>query len=290
MYGPKTARDLYTGNKNPDKSPFPWMPDKISNRKEFRMLIDGYDATIYYVDYHIGEILNLLKEKGISDEIIFIISCDHGDSFGENGGHYTDHTLANESVHRLPLIIRWPGITKSSRRDEFIYQLDLAPTLCDMLNIETPPKWDGISFANAIKGKEFKGRDYLVFDHGIYTFQRSVRTKNYLFTRTYHPGLYPIDEPYELYDMNKDPHQTKSIVNEKYDVVKEHEYLLSQWWHEQLPKHAPAPDPLEVMAGYGAFLYYKSEEMIERLKKTGREKQAAELVKRLLKYHTNLKL
>jgi arylsulfatase A-like enzyme len=286
MYGPRTARDLYTGypaDKRPDK--FPWMPEKISTKEEFKMLIDGYDASIYYVDYHIEQVLNIFKEKGILDEIIFIISCDHGDSFGENGGHYMDHTLANEAVHRLPLIIKWPGITKGSTCNTLIYQLDLAPTLCEMLNIPIPPKWDGISFADALKGKNFNGRNYLVFDHGIYTFQRSVRTKDYLFTRTYHPALYPIDEPYELFDMNKDIHQTKSIAKEKPEIVKEHQNLLTEWWHEQLPKHSPHPDPLEVMVGYGPFLYYKPEQMVKRLRETGRNNKAEELIKRLSKYN-----
>ena len=105
-----------------------------------------------------------------------------------------------------------------------------------------------------------------------------------MLTRTYHPGLYPIDEPLQLFDMKKDPHQTKSVAKKYPSVVMRLEQKLSEWWHEQLPKHSPDPDPLEVMAGYGAFYYYKPEAMVKRLKKRGWHKQAKELMARLARF------
>ena len=287
VYGPRTAHDLYTGYENEDTRPFPWMPDKVSNRDEFRMLIDGYDASIRYADFHLGQVIKVLKEQGLYEDTVIIISCDHGDSFGENG-HYMDHSLANEPVHRLPLIIKWPGAKQGSKCSEFVYQLDLAPTVCEMMGFQTPDGWDGESFAPALKDKKFKGREYLVFDHGIYSFQRSLRTRDFMLTRTYHPGLYPIDDPVQLFDMKNDPHQTKNAASEFPKKVKELETMLTEWWHEQLPKHTPHPDPLEVAAGHGAFLYYKPEQMIERLKKTGRSKRIPELLARLKKYGTEV--
>ena len=147
-----------------------------------------------------------------------------------------------------------------------------------------PPKWDGISFKSGLTGEKFKGREYLVFDHGIYSLQRSVRTLDYMLTRTYHPGLYPIDEPIQLFSMKKDPHQTKDVAKKHPSIVKVLEEKLSTWWHEQLPKHSPEPDPLEVMTGYGAFYYYKPEQLVKRLKKRGWHKQANELIARISKF------
>jgi hypothetical protein len=154
-----------------------------------------------------------------------------------------------------------------------------------MLNIPVPEKWDGVSFLDAIKGKDFQGRDYLVFDHGIYTLQRSVRTKDYLFMKTLHPGLYPINEPHWLFDMNKDLHLTTDIADKNPEVVKECENIILKWKDEQLPKHIQYPDPLEEMVQYGPFLYYKPKEMIDRLKERVWNKEAEELINRLKKYH-----
>ncbi len=294
IYGPRTSRDLYTtyaasGYESDYKRPYPNMPDEIKTREDFKMLIDSYDASIRFNDYHINQVLEVLKEKGVLDDAILIISGDHGDSFGENG-HYMDHSLANEPVLKRPLIIKWPGITKDSKCDEFVYQLDLAPTLCEMLNISIPSKWDGKSFADAVKGKDFKGWDYLVCGHGIYTLQRAVRSKDYLMVKTYHPGLYPIDEPYWLFDMKKDPHMTRNIASEKPDVLEKHKKMLEEWKKEQQPKHEPDPDPMEYRTKYGEFQYFTPEQMIERLKKTGREDKIEELKKRLKKYNPDLKL
>jgi arylsulfatase A-like enzyme len=228
----------------------------------------------------------LLRRKKVYEDTIIIISCDHGDSFGENGGHYMDHTIANEPVHRLPLVIKWPGTAKKEKCGSFVYQLDLAPTLCEMLNIPTPKGWDGESFAPALNGKKFPGRSSLVFDHGIYSCQRSVRTRNFMLTRTYHPGLYPIDEEYQLFDMKKDPHQQRNAAAKHPGAVKEHQKILNKWLDEQLPKHAPQPDPLEVYAHIGPFLYYQPDKMIARLKERGWKRQAGELVARLKRYGT----
>jgi arylsulfatase A-like enzyme len=59
-------------------------------------------------------------------------------------------------VHRLPLIVYWPGITdrlpaEQRRCDALLYNIDLAPTLCDLLNIPTPTGWQGESFADAVR-------------------------------------------------------------------------------------------------------------------------------------------
>ncbi len=288
FYGPRSPVDLYTGYEGRPtggyQRPVPYMPDAIRTEEDFKLLIDGYDASIAYVDYHIGQVLEVLDELGVLDETAIIISSDHGDSFGEHG-QYMDHGIANEAVHNVPMVVRWPGVTtRPGRCESMIYALDLGPTLCELLGLPVPARWDGRSFAPALRGEEFAGWPYQVWEHGIYTFTRAVRTPEWLMIRVLHPGLYPYDEPVMLHDMRSDPHQAVNLAAERPDVVGELTALMEAWRQEQIQKGS-APDPLEAMVEEGPFLYYTPEQMFERFERTGRAHLIPELKARLNRYH-----
>ncbi len=259
------------------------MPEAIRTTADFKRLIDGYDGAIAYTDYHVGQVIEALEELGVLDETAIIVSGDHGDSFGEHG-QYADHGIANEAVHHIPMIVRWPGVTTRGSCGQLIYGLDLGPTLCELLGFPSPAGWDGRSFAPALRGEAFAGWPYLVWDHGIYTFTRAVRTSDWLLIHILHPGCYPYDEPYWLHDMVNDPYQTQDVSAQHPEVVAQLDQCLTDWRHEQIRKGA-APDPLELMVREGPFLYMAPERMIEILGSTGRAHFAEDLKRRLSKFH-----
>ncbi|MHB0876010.1 MAG: sulfatase family protein [Anaerolineae bacterium] len=288
LYGPRTPVDLYTGYENASGGgyarPVSYMPDAIRTVDDFRMLIDGYDASIAYVDYHVGQVLEVLADLGVLDDTAIVVSGDHGDSFGEHG-QYMDHGIANEAVHNIPMIVRWPGVTRPGRCSGFVYGMDLAPTLCELLGYPVPAGWDGRSFAPALRGEPFAGQPYLVLDHGIYTFTRAVRTPDWLLIQVLHPGLYPYDEPLMLHDMHADPHQQVNLAAERPDVVGQLLAHLAEWRQTQI-QAGGAPDPLEGMVATGPFLYYTPAQMIARLERTGRGHLVPDLKARLARYGT----
>lgn len=264
------------------------MPDAIKTVHDFKKLIDAYDGAIAYTDHHIGQILNVLADIGVLEETAIIVSGDHGDSFGEHG-QYMDHGIANEAVHNIPMIIRWPGVTTRGVCEAFVYGMDLAPTICELLGFPVPEEWDARSFAPALKGEEFPGYPYLVWDHGIYTFTRAVRTKEWLLIQILHPGLYPYNEPYFLHHMKSDPHQQNNVAEKYPEIVGELNRYLMEWRQEQIQKGG-GPDPLELMVKEGPFLYYTPEKMIARLERTGRKEAARDLIKRLSRFSKTAKI
>jgi choline-sulfatase len=283
IYGPRTGRDLYTGYRDEDHSPHPGiMPDGVRNRDEFKMLIGGYDGAIRYVDHHVGQILDALADQGVLDDTAIIISGDHGDSFGEHG-QYMDHGLANGSVNHIPMIVRWPGAASGATSESLIYGLDLPPTLCDMLGKPIPEGWDGESFAAGVRGEPFAGRDFLVLTHGIYTLQRAVRTREWLYIETLHPGLYPYEDTPWLFDVVADPRETRNLASERPEAAERMQSLYADWRARQ-----EGPDNLEAMVPLGPFLYCDPDRMVARLRRTGREREADELIARLRRYgHTS---
>ena len=288
FYGPCSAVDLYAGWEGPGNdgmsSPVPHMPDAIRTEADFKMLIDGYDASLAYADHQVGQVLETLDQLGVLEETAIIVTGDHGDSFGEHGV-YLDHTIANEAVHNVPMVVFWPGVTtQPGRCDRLIYSLDLGPTLCELLGLPVPSGWDGRSFATALRGEDLDGWPYQVWEHGIYTFTRAVRTPDWLMINVLHPGVYPYDDPVMLHDMRADPHQEVNLASERPDVVGELCVRLGEWRQEQIRKSG-RPDPLEEMVPLGPFLYYTPEQMMARLERTGRARLIPELMGRLNRYH-----
>lgn len=227
-----------------DVSPYPLMPGAVTTRAELEHMITGYDAAIAYVDHHIGVVLDELDRQGVLDDTAIIVSADHGDAFGEHG-IYSDHVCADECIHHIPLIVRWPGVTPAGHASEgFVYNLDLGPTLCNLLGIPIPAEWDGASFRANLEGLPGLDREALVWDCGLYTVQRAVRTHRHLMVRTYDAHGYAF-EPVELYDLAADPYQAHNLSRELPEVVRECDAHLSAWIHAQRAKGTNIPDPLD---------------------------------------------
>lgn len=245
--GPFVATNQPYGKGMHNNSPYPLMPDYISNRKDFEHVVTGYDATIAYVDYHIQQVIDELKVQGLYEDTAIIITGDHGDAFGEHGV-YTDHCFADECIHRLPFIVRWPGVTPhDSENDAFMYNLDMAPTICDLIGADIPSAWDGQSYAANLRGENGVDRDYLVWDTGLYCAQRCVRSKTHLYQRTYHPGGYHHIPERELFDMRSDPYQCNNIAEDEPQLVNHLQQLMDTWVDEQRSKDFTCPqDPLMV--------------------------------------------
>lgn len=235
-----TARSQFRNG----KSEYPLMPDSVSNRQDFEKMVTGYDAAIAYVDSRIAQVLEELDRQKLLDDAVLIISGDHGDAFGEHG-IYSDHVCADECIQRVPLIMRWPGVSAAGKRSSaFLYNIDLAPTVCDLLGIAPPSEWDGSSFKENIGGGKGLDRDFLVWDSGLYTVQRVVRTKTHLLMRTFDNHKYPF-EPVELYDMVNDPYQTKNIAAEAEQIVNECSAHMQTWKQEQMAKSNWVSDPVD---------------------------------------------
>lgn len=236
----------FTAQKQFDQrgSPFPLMPSAVSTRRDFEHMVHGYDTAIAYVDHHVKQVLDELDRQGVLDDTAIIVSGDHGDAFGEHG-IYSDHVCADECIHHIPFIIKWPGIARPGHSsDAILCNVDYAPTLCDILGISPAADWDGVSFLPYLKNEPCKpDRDFIVWDHGLYTVQRAVRTRTHLMIRTYDPLEYCF-EPVELYDMVRDPFQTRNLRDEQPELVAHCSRLMEDWVQEQRMKKHPIADPL----------------------------------------------
>jgi arylsulfatase A-like enzyme len=284
-YGPRSARDWgimeqqWAGRAYFER--FPRMRPQIRNRADLQAFVDGHDAGMAYVDDAIARILDILRELGIYEETAIIVSSDHGESVAEQG-LYFEHGNASEGTAHQPLVIRWPGVTDRARGasyDGLLYQLDLVPTVTDLLDLEIPSGWSGKSFSPALRGEPWQGRDHLVWGTGIFTFQRAVRTRQHLFIRTLHPGCLPV-EPISLFDMQDDPGQEQNLAASDPQTTAAMDHLLSNWWSDHCTGPGSVRDPFQDMMDVSPDTYIPLEAVLSHLEEEDRPGQARDLRRR----------
>ncbi|HCE46235.1 MAG TPA: sulfatase [Lentisphaeria bacterium] len=277
MVGPHCAREIsmYDNSTNPK---YPRYPGEIRSRKDLRRMIDGYDCGIRYMDEHIGRLFKALKQKNVFDDLVIIISSDHGENLGELG-IYGEHGTADNITCRIPMIIRWPGM-KNGVDKGMHYNLDLGPTLAEILGREKCRSWDGQSYAQTLKSGKDSGREYLVISQCAHVCQRGVRFGEWLYIRTYHDG-YHLFPKNMLFNLKKDPNEQFNLADKNPDKVKEGISYLNEWHDEMMMTMQCDTDPLWTVMKEGGPFHARGhlKKYCEYLKKTGRSWAIPELEK-----------
>lgn len=235
VVGPHSAREInmYDAHEDPDH---PRHPGEVTDRASLRRLIDGYDTGLRYVDDQIARIVADLKAAGVYDDTMIIISADHGENLGELG-IYAEHGTADDATCRVPLIVRYPGGVKGTQNTKFHYNLDLVPTLMDLLGGPVQPLWDGTSFASALTAGENLGRDEVVLSQCAHVCQRSVRWDRWLYIRTFHDGFHLFPQEM-LFDLEEDPHEQEDCAPRHPELCREGMWRLARWHDTQMQKMA----------------------------------------------------
>ena len=225
MVGPHGARELsmYANGTDPK---YPRALGEIRDMCDLKQVFDGYDCGIRYMDEHIGRLFQTLADRGVLDDLIIIISADHGENMGELG-IYGEHATADAITTRIPMIIRWPGCQAGHVDTGLHYHLDLLPTLAELLGVEPGQRWDGQSFAPALQGTEC-GRDELVVSQCAHVCQRGVRFGPWLYLRTYHDGFH-LFPPEMLFNLRDDPHEEHDLAAMHPTVCREAAARLLTW-------------------------------------------------------------
>lgn len=112
-----------------------------------------YDEFILDTDSRVGEFLKELKKMGRFEDSIIIITSDHGESFTKGYHGHAGAYLHQPLIH-IPMLIHLPGQKKGERIRPYAGQVDLLPTVMDLLNLPIPKWADGESLESVmLKGK-----------------------------------------------------------------------------------------------------------------------------------------
>jgi len=120
-----------------------------------------YDEEIAYVDYSIGLLFDALKERGLWDDSLIIVTSDHGEAFFEHSLWEHGSSMFDEVV-RVPLLVRGPGV-RPGRSEAPAAFADILPTVIEALGIESDASFFGASlWPNLTRGTPLDDRSLIL--------------------------------------------------------------------------------------------------------------------------------
>lgn len=160
-----------------------------------------YDAEVAFVDDTIGRLMADLRQGGLYENTIVVVTADHGEAFGERGrlGHAGPPHLEET---RVPLLVRLPGERPRKGRllDVVVGLVDVAPTLLELVGLPALPEGQGRSLAPLLRGRRLPER--FVYSQGAGGL--AVRGERWAWLKL-------ADGTIEIYDRRRDPAERAPI-------------------------------------------------------------------------------
>lgn len=276
--GPHSAREVSMWDDTPPNTPR--QPGSIDTLEQMKDFMDQYDCGVRYADDNVSRLIALLKEEGVYDDLSIIITSDHGENMGELG-LYAEHGTADEPTCHIPMIVKWQG-GKSGFRDQGLHlNIDLAPTVQDLLHQKQSDAWDGMSYAETLLTGKDCSMEAAVLGQCAHVCQRSVRFGDYLYIRTVHSGYHLFDDEM-LFNIKADPHELHNLVESMPELCQKGAKYILDWEYDMMKSSRYAEDPMWRVLREGGPYHCKGslEAYVGRLRNTGRAPQAEELLRR----------
>lgn len=197
------------------------------NDEDLRHFIALYDGGIRYTDEKIGEFLSYLRDSGLEDQSLIIITSDHGEEFKEHGSF--DHwQLYYRPNLQVPLIMRIPNYPKKEIRiKELVQSIDLLPTILEIVGLPSHPKAQGRSLLPLIKRyKNFLNRSLWHVFHPFkedshISFAEQPLSHNYSIITDGYQMIYNLkSHSIQLFNLKADP-LAKSNIAKNHDDISE---------------------------------------------------------------------
>jgi arylsulfatase A-like enzyme len=97
-----------------------------------------YQEEVMYMDYHIGRLIEYIKNEGIFEESAFLIMGDHGEGLGEYNEHIGHLSYHHKLYSKVPMILIGPGLPKEEIDNTLVSNLNVAPTILEILKLKKP--------------------------------------------------------------------------------------------------------------------------------------------------------
>jgi len=122
-----------------------------------------YDFSIKYVDGQVARLIDFLKENGILDNTLIILTSDHGNTSAAWPIRKKVHIAADfyDELYHVPLAFINKEI-EPKKSDNFCSSLDIAPSICDFLGLPIPAAFQGKSLITPPAGGHKK---FVIMEH-----------------------------------------------------------------------------------------------------------------------------
>jgi len=191
---------------------------------------DLYDEEIFFTDMWIEKLLEFIESKPWGKNTAIIVTADHGEGFGERVGGVEKYRIWKhafelyEVLVKVPLFVYIPGV-EAREIPRWRSQIDLVPTIYDLLGVPSPGGLHGASLVPEIYGDVQPERP-IVVDLPADTYNRRRRVliedgyKLIAFGRDFRFNLYNVkDDPKETTELSHKDRERKKTMVERYREV-----------------------------------------------------------------------
>jgi len=191
-----------------------------------------YRSMVSFVDWCVGNVLKMLKEKNLMENTVIAFTSDHGDMQGAHKLRFKG-VVPYREIYDIPYIFYVPGlIPKRKVVDDLVVNTSLPGTLLEAAGLAVPACFEGGSVLSCAQ-KEFAPDDEEVFfEHwraywAIHPL-RGVKTRKWKYV------FYFQDDFEEMYDLESDPDECNNIAYKKEleSTKQELRLKVDQWWEE----------------------------------------------------------
>ncbi|MDP3451630.1 MAG: sulfatase [Bacteroidales bacterium] len=183
---------------------------------KFQRYMKDYLKCIKSLDDNIGRLMGYLKENDLLENTIIIYTSDQGFYMGEHG--WFDKRFMYEESLRTPLIVQLPAgrgdLLKRGDIDQFVQNIDYAPTILELAGVTIPQDIQGESFVPLLKGNRPKNWRKSIYYHYLeYPAEHAVRrhygvrSSRYKLIKFYGHDI----DAWELFDLKNDPNELQNI-------------------------------------------------------------------------------
>ena len=244
----ETHRRWDVGGVGPDPGKGVTVPPYLVDNEAARQEAAQLQGAVRKVDDAVGIILRALDDSGLAANTIVVFTVDHGLEFPRAKWHLYDPGI------EVAFVIRWPGggVRGGGRCGHLVSNVDVTPTLLELIGHEPPHALDGIPFTHLLRDPEAQPTRDAIFamylQGGPNPEARCVRTRDWKLIRNLsnvrmwktpvdvaHPAYEPDDCPVtQLYDLRKDPREFENLSGrlELADVERDLNDRLWRWLEE----------------------------------------------------------
>jgi len=176
-----------------------------------RTAVAYYYAMIEVIDRAVGKVLQAVEQAGEIENTLFVFMADHGEFLGRYG-LWRKASMHYDCMTRVPCFVTGPALGVKPRRFSGLAQeIDLMPTVLEMIGLSAPRGVQGESLAAVLRGERSQGRSWVFTQShwaaigGPYANCLTVRTE------TAKLNYYPNDDAMHLFDLEADPDERRDV-------------------------------------------------------------------------------
>ena len=206
----------------------------------------AYAALLESLDDSVGRVMQKLDELKIADQTVIFFTSDNGGylKMTTNAPLRAGKGWGYEGGVRVPLIVRWPGVTQSgSVCGKPVITVDYYPTILEMAGLADNPSHlrDGESIVPLLKNSGALNRTALYWHYPHYRVDEAkpysaIRDGEFKLIQSHETGRF------ELYNVKEDIGETNNLVNKMVAKVSELNKKL-ELWRKNTGAQMPLPNP-----------------------------------------------